>query len=103
MSTTLLHDKEIQRKIINLQNVRNEKAKKLRENYFNDTNIAMEWLEQNRDKFEGRFYEPMLFTVSQLTTTQTYQTSSSEFVCQHRDDLILKHQIFNLLSSYFAN
>ena len=54
--------KELTNKIKNLQNVRFEKLRKLR-THFNDAFTAIEWLEQNRNKFHGKIYEPMILLV----------------------------------------
>jgi hypothetical protein len=46
-----------------MQNVREEKLKKLRQ-HASDAYRAVQWLEKNKENFEGTVYEPMLLLVS---------------------------------------
>jgi hypothetical protein len=46
-----------------MNNVREEKLKKLRQDH-PQTSSAVNWLNNNRDKFKGKVYEPMFLDVS---------------------------------------
>jgi chromosome segregation ATPase len=46
-----------------LQNVRKQRLEKLKEKDL-DTFKAVQWLEENRDKFMGPVYEPMLLEIN---------------------------------------
>ena len=54
---------ELIKQIQNLQNVRYEKLQKLRKSNYQHTIDAIEWIEQNRTRFNANVYEPMILLV----------------------------------------
>lgn len=53
----------LERRLNDMNNMMNAKEEKLRGRH-RDTHEALQWLRQNRDKFDGNVHEPMMLVVS---------------------------------------
>uniref|UniRef100_A0A8C4T7Q5 Structural maintenance of chromosomes protein 5 n=2 Tax=Erpetoichthys calabaricus TaxID=27687 RepID=A0A8C4T7Q5_ERPCA len=87
--------KRITDKIKELEDMMNMKVNKLKQR-FNETYKAIEWLRENRDRFQGNVYEPMMLVINMKDPRHAkyveHHISTNDlraFVFQRRDDMEL--------------
>lgn len=85
---------ELNKKLTNMRNVREEKLAKLKEG-FPQAHKALEWLDKNRKQFRGHVYDPMflLINIKQASVAKYVEASVSNrdlcslFLFEHSEDM----------------